>query len=232
MRVLIIGPFTTAWAPFLWSVSKKDNAKEIYSKILTYFFLVSMFVALGLSSLSKEVITIMTTSSYHDAYLIVPIIALSYVLYGCYFILFVGINLKKKTKYQPFIVGFGAIINLILNFLFIPKYGMYGAAIATLISYLTLPITTHFISKKIYPIEYEWIRLIKIFLISLFIFIICLLISIDSVIISGFIKTILIIVSYPSLLYIFRFFRKDEKEKIKQLIKDNLHLSILKRLKD
>lgn len=150
---LIVGPFTLAWAPFLWSVAKEKNAKEIYSSVLTYFVLVGMFAALVLSVLSREVLMVMATPPFYGAYKVIPLIALSYVLYGCYFVLAAGLNLERKTKYLPFIVAVGAIINLGLNYLLIPSYGMMGAAVATVISYLILPIGSYFVSLRFYPIQ-------------------------------------------------------------------------------
>jgi O-antigen/teichoic acid export membrane protein len=220
VRGLVVVPFTIAWAPFLFSIAKDKKAKKIYSSVLTYFVLIGMFIALGVSILSKEVLIIMTTSPFYSAYEIIPLIALSYILYGCYFILCVGINLKKKTKFQPFIVGVGAILNLSLNFLLIPDYGMMGAAIATFISYLTLPIGAYLISRRYYPIEYEWKRLLKIFFVALIIYGGCFYITNKSTIISGLSKAIFILISYPTLLFVVKFFTHEEIQKGKVLIKD------------
>jgi O-antigen/teichoic acid export membrane protein len=219
IRVLIVGPFTIAWAPFFWSIAKEKNAKEVFSSVLTYFVLVGMFVALGISVLSKEVLMVMTTPSFYDAYKVIPLIALSYVLYGCYFVLSIGIDLKKKTKYLPFIVGISAIINFALNYILIPHYGMMGAAIATLISYLMLPIASYSVSKRYYPIKYEWSRITKIFFAAVLIYVACSYITNESAIIAGLIKTMTTLLAYPVLLYAFKFFTPKEIQKGKELIK-------------
>jgi len=219
VRVLIVGPFTIAWAPFYWSVEKEKNAKEIFSSVLTYFFLVGMFITLGISILSKDILVIMTTPPFYGAYKVVPLIALSYVLYGCYFIVCIGLNLRKKTKFQPLIIGIAAIINLGLNFVLIPNYGMMGAAIATFISYLTLPIGAYLISRRYYPIEYEWGRLSKIFFVAVVIYGGCFYITDKSTIISGLSKAIIILIAYPALLFAVKFFTSEEIQKGKVLIK-------------
>lgn len=215
---LIVGPFTLAWGPFFWSTATEENAKEVYSSVLTYFVLIAMFVALALSVLSKELLMIMATPPFHEAYKIIPLIALSYVLYGCYFILAAGFNLEKKTKYVPLIVGVAAAMNLGLNFLLIPSYGAMGAAIATLISYLMLPIGSYFVSRRFHPIKYEWSRLAKIFIAAVLIYVGSLDITNDCVIISGLLK-VLTLLAYPVLLYVFGFSKPAEIEKGKDLIK-------------
>ncbi|MFV9677497.1 MAG: flippase [Methanosarcinales archaeon] len=214
---IIVGPFTLAWGPFFWSTAKEKNAKEVYSAVLTYFVLVAMFVALALSILSKEVLMIMVTPPFYGAYKVIPLIALSYVLYGCYFILAAGFNLTKKTKYVPLIVGIGAIMNIGLNFLLIPRYGMMGASIATLISYSMLPMGSYFVSRMFYPIKYEWGRVSKIFIAAVLIYVGSLYITNVSLIVSSLLKAMTLF-AYPALLYMFGFFKHDEIQIIKELV--------------
>lgn len=218
VQALIVGPFTLAWAPFLWSVAKEKNAKEVYSSVLTYFVLVGMFATLVLSVLSREVLMVMVTPPFYSAYKAIPLIALSYVLYGCYFVFNPGMLIAKKTKYAALIVGAGAIVNLGLNYLLIPGYGMMGAAVATVISYLLLPIGLFFLSRRYYPIEYEWSRIAKILLAAVPVYIGSIFIINDSAIIAGVLK-LLSLLGFPILLFVFKFFKAEEIKKAKELIK-------------
>ncbi|MDH4366660.1 MAG: flippase [Dehalococcoidia bacterium] len=212
---LIVGPFTLAWAPFFWSVTKERNAKEIYSSVLTYFALVATAVALVLSVLSKQALEIMAAPAFYEAYKVIPLIAVSYVLYGCYFILNPGIMLEKKTKYLALIVGVGAVLNLGLDYLLIPSYGMMGAAVATAISYLLLPIGSYFVSQRYYPIKYEWSRVAKIFVAAALVYAGSLFIKNDSAIITGLLK-LACLLGFPLLLFAFRFFKPEETQKVRQ----------------
>lgn len=216
IQILIVGPFTLAWTPFYWSTSKDKNAKEIYTNVLTYFFAMSIFVALSISVLSKEILIVMTTPSYYGAYKVVPLIALSYIFYGSYFVLGIGYNLKKKTKYVPLIVGTGALTNIGLNCLLIPDYGMMGAGIATVISYLLLPIGSYMVSQKYYPIKYEWGRIIKIFIAAVLVYIGSIFITNDSAILAGILK-LSSLFGFPILLYLFGFFKDEEIKKVKHV---------------
>jgi O-antigen/teichoic acid export membrane protein len=215
---LVVSPFALAWGPFLWSVAKEKNAKEIYSSVLTYFVLIGMFIALVLSVLSREVLMIVATPPFYSAYEVVPLIALSYVLFGCFSILAVGILLQKKTKHVPLITGAGAVMNLGLNYLLIPRYGMMGAAVATVISYLLLPIGSYFVSRRYYPIKYEWGRVAKIFIAAALVFVGSLFIKNDSTIIAGLFK-LLSLLGFPLLLFAFRFFKPEEIQKTKEIFR-------------
>lgn len=216
--VLVLTPFTMAWGPFFWSIAKEKNNKEIYSSVLTYFVLIGMFITLGLSVLSKEVLIIMATPPFYSAYKVIPLIALSYTLQGCFSILSVGIALKKKTKYLPLVMGTGAMVNLGLNYLLIPSYGMMGAAVATVISYLVLPIGSYFVSRRFYPIKYEWGRVGKIFIAAALVYVGNLFISTDSAIITGLFK-LASLLGFPILLFAFKFFKSEEIQKGKELSK-------------
>jgi O-antigen/teichoic acid export membrane protein len=215
---LIVGPFALAWGPFFWSVAKEKNAKEIYSSVFTYFTLVAMAVALVLSVLSKQVLEIMAAPAFYGAYRVIPLIAVSYVLYGCYNILPVGIYLEKRTKYLALIFGVGALVNLGLNYLLIPSYGMMGAAVATLIAYLLLPVGSYFVSNRYYAIRYEWSRVAKIFVAAGLVYAGSLFINGGSPVTTGLLK-LLSLLGFPLLLFALRFFKPEEVQKAKEIIR-------------
>jgi len=218
VQVLIVGPFQLAWAPFMFSIAKESNAREIYSRVLTYFVLVAMFVALALSALSREFVAVMSTPAFHDAYKVVPLIALSYVLYGCYFIFAVGINLEGKTKYVALVALGAAVLNLGLNYLLIPDHGMMGAAVATVISYTMLPIGSFLLSQRYYRIKYEWARVVKIFLAAAIVYAGSVFIDTNSATVSGVLK-IVALLGFPILLLLFGFLEPEEAEKAREIIR-------------
>ncbi len=225
IHILIVTPFTLAWSPFYWSVSKEKNSRKIYSRVLTYFTLVSLLIVLTISAFAKEVVFLLATPAYYPAHQVIPLIALSYVFYGMYAIFAVGYNLAKKTSYVPFIVGTGAIVNIILNFILIPPYGMMGAALATLISYIVLPIGAYLISQKYYPINYEWERMLKILLVATIFYVPIYILNEREIHTSPFfaiIVKVLLILLFPLGLYIIKFYQPQEIQKAKHLISQGM----------
>ena len=78
---LVTEGFGIAWPPILFSIYYKDkNAKHIYSRVLTYLTFVLSFLGLGISVLAKDVLKIMSAPEFHDAYKVVSLIVISYVL--------------------------------------------------------------------------------------------------------------------------------------------------------
>lgn len=107
--------------------SKKFN--NGYVKIIGILILVFLIF-------SNEVIIIFFGSSYNDSTPIVGLLLLSYFFSGTNNVNGRLIMYHKKTKYSMAIDITTAMINLLLNYLLIPEYGMFGAALATLASML------------------------------------------------------------------------------------------------
>jgi O-antigen/teichoic acid export membrane protein len=105
-------------------------------------------------------------AEYWSGVYIVPIILFSYLMYGIYINLMAGIFIEKKTKYLPYITGAGVIINIAGNFLLIPPFGMYGAAIATFLSYFVMMVYIYYISEKFYHVKYEVNKIILLFIVN------------------------------------------------------------------
>lgn len=135
----ILGALNNSWVPFLY----EDLNKKAYSKLNKRVFnYVQVFTVLscGFILLSREVGLFFADIEYWPGLPLIPILVI--VVY-CTFIYQFPVNFeffKGKTR----IIATGTIIaaaeNIILNAILIPNYGMYGAVIATLISYITLAI--------------------------------------------------------------------------------------------
>jgi O-antigen/teichoic acid export membrane protein len=216
---LLVSPFLTAWVPFTFSIYRQPDARQTFSRVFTYFVLVIIFASLALSVLSKEVVAVIATPAFRTAYKVIPLIAVSYVLYGCYAILAIGISLEAKTKYVMPIIGAAAIVNLGLNYALIPDFGMMGAAWAALASFLVMAILGFIVSQRLYTVTYEWGRVAKIVIAAGVIYAGSLFIHYDeSVIITGVFK-LLALLAFPALLYLLRFHHPEEIQKIKEIIK-------------
>jgi len=213
---LVMDPFFSIWRPKMFELAKKEEAKDIYSVMLTYFLFLEIFVALGISVLIKDVITAISDPAYHAAYKVVPLILLSYILWGGYFHVQVGILLSKKTKNIAYIVAVSALSNLIMNYILIPRMGMWGAALATLVSFAIMFILNYLISMRIYYVKYELVRIVKLFGLALVIYLVSLTMKANSLFILLFMKTILVL-CFPFVLFFLQFYTPREISKIKEI---------------
>jgi len=211
---LLVGSFQIAWPAVLFSVAKRDDAEKFYSKLLTYFVLVLASIGLGVSVLSREALKIVTTEQFYAAYQIVPLIVLSHIFLGGYYVTAVGTNLKEKTQYLALATITAAIIHLILNFLLIPGYGMMGAAVSTVISYAVMAAITCGSSLRFYPIGYEWGRLVKIMAVAAMLYGASSLIHTDILAVDVLLKTT-VVAAFPLLLHLLNFYTEKELSKVR-----------------
>jgi O-antigen/teichoic acid export membrane protein len=68
----------------------------------------------------------------------------------------------RQTQFNWVVAGFAAVVNVVLNVILIPSYGMIGAAIATLAAYVALFLGMWLRSRRIYAVPYQWRRLVTL----------------------------------------------------------------------
>ena len=154
--------FETAWAPFYYATSRKPDAKQVFSKMTTYGVAALVLLVAGTTAVARDVILAMLKPEYLAALPVVPTIAVGIALQGVYLLTSIGLNLTNRTEFYPVStltaagVGFAAGVSLI------PRYGVVGAAITVAISYLMQLAVAFGFSQRLYPIQYETGRLVRL----------------------------------------------------------------------
>lgn len=217
IMTLFVTAFRFAWPPFFLSISEEENAKRIYSRVLTYFLLVATFLFLAISLYIEDLMRVLVAPDYWEAAKVVPLVLLSYIFYGVYINFMVGVYIEKRTKYIPYITGSAAGVNIAFNLLLIPRWGMMGAALATLISYLTMALSLLLVTRRFYVIDYEYGRIGKLALGVVAVFGLNLLLQ-------GYHNPVGLSLKWLSLpafilvLYGLRFFTEDELSRVKAIL--------------
>ena len=110
--------------PWLYKKIKENKTVGIQAIMIPTLILVAI-VNIGLIALAPEVIAIFAPSSYYDAIWIIPPIAMSVYFMFMYSFFAVFEFYYEKTNYIMFATSFGAIVNIILNYIFISLFGYY-----------------------------------------------------------------------------------------------------------
>ncbi|MFO7445993.1 MAG: oligosaccharide flippase family protein [Ignavibacteriaceae bacterium] len=169
IMMLFVNMFQYAWQPFFMQESKEENAKQMFSKVLTYFTLAGSIILIVLSLFISDLVKIeifgihIIGPAYWSGLYVVPVVLFGYLFNGMYVVFTAGIYIKEKSMYVPLITGIGAAVSIASNFILIPAIGMIGAAYAALFSYLSMAGGYYIVTQKFYKIEYENARIIKIF---------------------------------------------------------------------
>lgn len=154
----ILNALNTSWCPFLYD----DLSKKEYEKInvrIGHYVQIFVVMCVGFLLVSREVMKIFANSEYWSGSSLIPILVV--VVYCTFFYQF-GVNYEFFNE-KPIYVAIGTVVaaisNIILNAVMIPSWGMYGAAIATLISYVILAILHTIVVKswklEKYPLTYR-----------------------------------------------------------------------------
>jgi O-antigen/teichoic acid export membrane protein len=133
--LLAVLSFQMAWPSIMFRIKEKANAKQYYSRVFTYFVFLFSFLTVGLTLFSGELILLLANRNYISAVSIIPILGISYVFYGLFYVGTVGIHIYKKTYYQTIAMIIGTFVNLLLNFILIPLFGIMGASMALCLSF-------------------------------------------------------------------------------------------------
>ena len=143
----------------------KSKSKNFMSKSWHIFLYVSITMAVVLSIFCTNIIAFMLNEEYLTASLAVPFLGFSKILSQSIQMATPGIFLKNKTKYFGIILPICAVLNIIMNFILIPRFGFIGAAFSTFCIHILQFSILFFISQKLFYIDY------KILLSSLYILI-------------------------------------------------------------
>jgi O-antigen/teichoic acid export membrane protein len=156
--------FEPAWGPFVYSQLGKKDAPATLGRVATYAWAVIATLGLGLAVLGRELLMVMTwrRPEYWAAAPVVPVVTLAYVLHGGFLLTSIGIGISKKARYYPLITAAAAGTNLAANFLLIPRWGIMGAAWATVASYAVMAAMGFAISRRLYPIPFEAGRIARL----------------------------------------------------------------------
>jgi O-antigen/teichoic acid export membrane protein len=173
---LIISMFDFAWRPFVMEKMNEHDSKAIFSKVFEYFKFIILLSWMFLSFFIEDIIKIsihgfyLISPNYWSGIGIVPIVMLGYVFNGLYINFMIGAMITKKTYYTMYANIISAILSISLNFLLIPKLGIYGSACSVLISYFFLALFMYFVNRKIYPLKYNFKKFFFIFALTLLIY--------------------------------------------------------------
>lgn len=156
---MFAAPFTFLLPSLLASYydqNKIDEVKIHLQYSLKYFLLITIPAAFGISFLSKPLLVILSTQEIAaQGYLVTPFVALGALLFGIYGIISQILVLEKNTKIIGSLWMVTAAINLGLNLIFVPHFGIIAAAISTLIAYIFACVITVYYSLKYIKFEFD-----------------------------------------------------------------------------
>jgi O-antigen/teichoic acid export membrane protein len=217
---VVTGAFRFAWQPFFLSHADREDAPRLFSRVLTYYLLVTLSLFLALTFCANTIVTTkwpvigsLLNARYWPGLAVFPIILLAHVFDGVYANLMVGVYLKKMTSRLPLVTGAAAVFTIVFNILLVPQYGMMAAAWITLVAFFMEAALLWLVMRSAYPVAYEWGRIAKLFL------------ACGVVLAAGYIPAlssigirIVLLTLFPLILFLLGFFDQREKFYLRKLL--------------
>jgi O-antigen/teichoic acid export membrane protein len=207
---ILIGSFSTAWHPHSLNLFYSDEFKFNFGKILSKLIAVSCLLLLVVSLLAGYLFDIhllgisFFNPLYHDGFVIIPIVMIGYIFNGLSSYYSVYPSVSNKSYHLMFSELIAFLINVLLNIILIPHFGIIGAALSTAIGFLSGASYLFTISRKKIKIEYRLKELLVIIISA----IVCLLVGKE---LNSFLLDIILIIIY---LLILNFFTKIKLRRI------------------
>jgi O-antigen/teichoic acid export membrane protein len=158
--VLLLTAFRMAWPAFAYSIEDDAEAKRTYAFVLTYLVAIASWLALALGLLAPWLVRLLTQPEYYAGERVVAPLAFAGMIYAAYVVMAIGVGRAKRTQFNWAITGVAAIVNVVLNLLLIPPYGMLGAAWATVAAYGVMFVAMTWYAQRVFPVSYQWRRVV------------------------------------------------------------------------
>lgn len=215
---LIAMALNNAWQPFFYQNAGDRKNDAMIGSFITYQVALMVLMALAVAMLAPEVIQIMATPAYQGAAAIVPWIAAGYVMRYLYFFPVNGMLFHKRTGWVAALTILAAALNIGLNLLLAPRFGIMAAAINTLVAFAVLFVMALIIGQRVYPVRYQWGRLLRLMGLALALFLVSWRLTPGANVWVSAALDLLLLASLPLLLWVTGFFTPGEKERATQLV--------------
>lgn len=200
-----------------WDHGEIPRVKNYLEYSIKLFLVLAIPGSAGLYILSQPLLGILATSEYAVGGVLVLLISLGIILQGIYLLNNFIIGVVKQTKWQPLMMAVAAATNVGINLVLIPRIGIMGAAISTLVSYFVLAtIVTVWARRAVsYKIDFKFLG--KVVLSAIFMAFCLSFIDIGSAL-SIILATIAGVAVFGVGLFLLRAFSREDRRIIREIL--------------
>ena len=149
VMLMVVTSINDAYQPYYYNLmSSSPNPQPRIRRIISFYLAGLGCVTLIGSIFAGEFIALLTPVKYHRSALYVPPVILGYFTVGLYYFVSSPIFYYKKTHVLPIVTGISAVLNIVLNYLLIPRFGALAAAWNTLICYAFMLVIYYVVAQK------------------------------------------------------------------------------------
>jgi O-antigen/teichoic acid export membrane protein len=208
--------FNMAWMADRFEIVKKDNALEIYGQVFRFFSAILIISGVGLSIFSNDLLRIMTDPEFYSAGNVVCLLVLAAVLQSFTTFCNFGIMLEKQTRYMAQASWYKAAVSLASCLILIPYIGLYGAALALVVSNLFELYWVNMRARNLYDMQLKWSPVVLMFALASICTILAFMLPLDSL--FYFLVRVSFFIVFVLVVYFMPFWHHEDRVLMKSLI--------------
>jgi len=153
IMAMITQAFRYAYEPIVFAGVKDKDQHEMYAKAMKYFIIFTLLAFLMVIAY-LDILKFIIGSDYWVGLKVVPIVMAAEIMMGVYFNLSFWYKVIDKTIWGAIFSGIGCAVLLLVNIIFVPRYGYMACAWGGFAGYGVAMILSYIIGQKRYPIDY------------------------------------------------------------------------------
>ncbi|HYR88198.1 MAG TPA: oligosaccharide flippase family protein [Terriglobia bacterium] len=217
VEMVLILPFEMAYEPFVYGHIGDPQLWNAISRLLTYIIIAFAFTACGIVFVARDVLPVIAPPAFSPAYLVIFVVLPALAFRAVYYIGESLLFLEKRTDLAGSVVIAFTVLSLALNYLFIWRWGMYGAAAVFVLTTVCTGATVMKLGLRMSPVRIESDRLaVGALLLCGLLAMVCALRGASALVYYSAVPAA--VCAAMILLYASRFIKEDEKRVIETFI--------------
>lgn len=133
----------------LWENEGRSSTELFLKKSFDMYVYFAIPLMMGSIMLIENILEVITTSDYLDVSNMAVVYIINLIIFGAYYFLIAGLFIRKKTIFISYLFIIGAVVNLVLSYLFVLVFSLDGVPYAALFTYLSIMLVGWYLSNKI-----------------------------------------------------------------------------------
>ena len=156
--------FSTAFVPIAMKMAHEQDAKQHFKSLFLKVLAGLLFAALCFSLASSSILKILVDKKFWECAPFIFFLIFATLINYTNYILGVGIIISNKTKYISIPTLAGGLVNLFFCILLAKWFGLIGVSISLVLGSITYTSVSAYISEKVYPVHYPFMKGIMLLL--------------------------------------------------------------------
>jgi O-antigen/teichoic acid export membrane protein len=212
-------PIFNVWGPKRFEIARRPDVQKINSTVFLLMNIVTISCGLLICLFSFDFFRIMSESNFWDAYKIVPLIVLAYIIQIWTAFCNFGIYYKGKTQYLAWSILAAAASIIVFSFILIPPLKGYGAALATIIGFSVRFGLVFYFSQRYFYLHLPWAKTLSMLAVGILFYGVSMLVSLNQFnLLLSLLFDSLIFLAFIAGILVLPIFNTEEKQVLKNVV--------------